>query len=510
LEIIAQVAEIMVEVKANAAPIAESEADTLLIYMLEGENEFEPAAQTIDQALNGALRELVDNGDFSGKTGQVAVLYPRGALKAKRVIVVGLGKKEDLKPDSIRRAAAIGIKRARELKGRQVATALEVSAIPVTEVAQALAEGSMLGAYRYQGQKSGNGQEELPETLEILATSEERLGEIQHGMQTGTAFATGAITTRDLANLPPNICTPIYLASMARNMADSAKLKIEILDRDQMDELRMGALLAVAQGSDNPPRFIILEHNAERANELNTIVLVGKGVTFDTGGYSIKTAEGMIGMKADMSGAAAVIGAMQSIALLNLPLHVVGLVPAAENMISSRSYRPQDVITASNGKTIEIISTDAEGRLLLADALVYAKRYNPKAVVDIATLTGACVIALGSAAAGLFVTDNTLRDGLMAAAEATGEKLWELPLFPEYKKAIESDTADMKNSGGRTSGVGTSAVFLQQFTDYPAWAHIDMAGVMLDTADNPYVPSKGSSGYGARLLAEFVRQQANK
>jgi leucyl aminopeptidase len=239
-------------------------------------------------------------------------------------------------------------------------------------------------------------------------------------------------------------------------------------------------------------------------------VLVGKGVTFDTGGYSIKTAEGMLGMKADMSGAAAVIGAMQTISMLNIPLHVVGLAPAAENMISSGAFRPQDVITASNGKTIEIISTDAEGRLLLADALVYAKRYNPKAVVDIATLTGACVVALGNAAAGFFCTDDTLRDVLISASDATREKLWQLPLFPEYKKAIESDTADMKNSGGRTSGVGTSAVFLQQFIDYPAWAHIDMAGVMLDTPDNPYVPSKGSSGYGARLLAEFVRQWAER
>jgi leucyl aminopeptidase len=216
----------------------------------------------------------------------------------------------------------------------------------------------------------------------------------------------------------------------------------------------------------------------------------------------------MIGMKADMSGAAAVIGAMQTIAMLDVPLHVVGLAPAAENMISGRAFRPQDVVTASNGKTIEIISTDAEGRMLLADALVYAKRYSPKAVVDIATLTGACVVALGTAAAGFFCTEDMLRDRLLSAADSTQEKLWQLPLFPEYKKAIESETADMKNSGGRNSGVGSSAVFLQQFVDYPAWAHIDMAGVMLDTADNPYVPAKGSSGYGARLLAEFVRQWA--
>jgi leucyl aminopeptidase len=218
----------------------------------------------------------------------------------------------------------------------------------------------------------------------------------------------------------------------------------------------------------------------------------------------------MIGMKADMAGGAAVIGAMQIIGMLNLPLRVVGLIPASDNMISSTAFRPQEVVTASNGKTIEIISTDAEGRLLLADALVYAKRYNPAAVVDIATLTGACIVALGSAAAGFFCTDDHLRDLLQAAGNATHERLWQLPLYPEYKKAIESDTADMKNTGGRNSGVGTSAVFLQQFIDYPAWAHIDMAGVMLDLADNPYIPAKGGSGYGARLLAEFVRLWGEK
>jgi leucyl aminopeptidase len=285
---------------------------------------------------------------------------------------------------------------------------------------------------------------------------------------------------------------------------------VEVLERQQMEALGMGALLAVAQGSETPPRFIVMEHNADRASELDTIVLVGKGVTFDTGGYSIKTSEGMVGMKADMGGGAAVIGAMQAVSLLNLPLHVVGLVPASDNMISGKAYRPQEVVTAGNGKTIEIISTDAEGRLLLADALVYAKRYEPAAVVDIATLTGACVVALGGAAAGFFCTDNTLRDCLNAAADRTGEKVWQLPLFPEYKKQIESDTADMKNTGGRPGGACTAAVFLQQFVDYPAWAHIDMAGVMTDIPNNPYIPAKGASGYGARLLAEFARRWMEK
>jgi leucyl aminopeptidase len=503
-----------VDVKARAGSIAAGDADTLLIFAFEDDHlDTETGAEAVDKALQGAIRELIADGDFSGKTGQVAVLYPRGAgggafPKIKRIFIIGLGKKDDLKADSLRRAAATGIKRAREVKAKNVAITLTLDTMPHATLSQALVEGALLGAYRYVGQKTSDVPEALPTSLEIVVTAEATLDAVTQGIKTGEAFATGAITTRDMANLPPNICTPIYVANMARNVADRAGLKIEVLDRDQMDDLRMGALLAVAQGSENPPRFVILEHNADRADELDTIVLVGKGVTFDTGGYSIKTAEGMIGMKADMSGAAAVIGAMQTIAMLDVPLHVVGLAPAAENMISGRAFRPQDVVTASNGKTIEIISTDAEGRMLLADALVYAKRYSPKAVVDIATLTGACVVALGTAAAGFFCTEDMLRDRLLSAADSTQEKLWQLPLFPEYKKAIESETADMKNSGGRNSGVGSSAVFLQQFVDYPAWAHIDMAGVMLDTADNPYVPAKGSSGYGARLLAEFVRQWA--
>ena len=275
-----------------------------------------------------------------------------------------------------------------------------------------------------------------------------------------------------------------------------------------MQALGMGALLAVAQGSDTPPRFIILEHNPGRAEELPSIVLVGKGVTFDTGGYNLKTGDGMANMKTDMAGGAAVIGAMQAIAALKIPLHVVGLVPAADNMINGSAYRASEVVTASNGTTIEIVSTDAEGRMLLADALVFAARFKPVAVVDIATLTGACVVALGGAAAGLFASDDGLRDQLLAAGGTTQEKLWPLPLFPEYEKTLELQVADMKHSGGRMGGVGSSAMFLKHFTSYP-WAHIDMAGMASGAKDIPYSP-EGATGYGVRLLAEFVRGWARQ
>lgn len=497
------------DVKALVAFITGTDADTIILFHAEGA-ELQESAATVNDALGGAIQELIDGGDFSGKSGEMTVIYPRGAITARRVIVIGTGKANADMGEEIRRDTAAAIKRARELKAGRTAIALPVvTSTTTSQLAQAITEGALLGAYRYHGQKSDDETPEYLTSVEILSAESEQAA-IESGIAVGKALAVGASTARDLVNLPPNICTPSYLASIARNIAERGGMKIEVLERQQMETLGMGALLAVAQGSETPPRFIIMEHNADRAAELDTIVLVGKGVTFDTGGYSIKTSEGMVGMKADMGGGAAVIGAMQAVAALNLPLHVVGLVPASDNMISGKAYRPQDVVTAGNGKTIEIISTDAEGRLLLADALVYAKRYEPAAVVDIATLTGACVVALGGVAAGFFCTDNTLRDRLNAAADRTGEKVWQLPLFPEYKKQIESDTADMKNTGGRPGGACTAAVFLQQFVDYPAWAHIDMAGVMTDVANNPYIPAKGASGYGARLLAEFARRWAEK
>lgn len=494
-------------IRLSTASIASHDVDALILIHVQDSEPLAEALASVDEAMQGALKALITEKDFEGKTGQTAVVYPRGAIKAARVILVGGGKAGELSVESVRRAAASAIKRAKELKAKRVGLAvLNHERIDVRAFIRATAEAALLADYYYHGQKSSDAPQDDIDTLEILVSDESEAA--QGGLREGVAFGSGTILSRDLVNLPPNICTPPYLANAARDMAHKHGLTVEILERGQMETLRMGALLAVAQGSDAPPRFIILEHNAAHASELETVVLVGKGVTFDTGGYSIKPADGMVGMKSDMAGAAAVIGAMQTVAMLDLPLHVVGLVPASDNMISSKAYRPEEVITASNGKTIEVISTDAEGRLLLADALVFAKRYEPAAVVDIATLTGACVIALGHVAAGMFVTDDRLRDTLMSAAESTNEKVWPMPLYPEYKKYIESNTADMKNTGGRDNGVATAAVFLQQFVDYPAWAHIDMAGMMSSPPESPYVPAKGATGYGARLLAEFARQWA--
>ncbi len=304
----------------------------------------------------------------------------------------------------------------------------------------------------------------------------------------------GVSLARDLVNMPPNIATPSKLAEVAQDIAATYNMKLTVGDREWAAARKMGAFLAVAKGAGEPPKFIILEHNAGRT-DLDKLVLVGKGITFDTGGISIKPTEHMSDMKSDMGGAAAILGTMKTVGELNLPLRVIGIAPCTENMPDANAYRPGDVVTASNGKTIEIISTDAEGRLILADALVLAQQYNPMAVIDLATLTGACVVALGEGvAAGLFCNDDDLSEKLVASGDSVHERVWPLPLWDDYKKSIKSNVADMKNSGGRNGGVGTSAIFLKEFTSYP-WAHIDIAGMALSDKDNAYVPT-GGTGFG--------------
>ncbi len=509
------------DIQATVGEPQSTETDALIIYLAEtAETDVDddsimpllPDVKAIDEALNGAITDLLTGGDFSGKANETVTLYPRGAVPAQRVILVGMGKLDDFSEDVARRVVASGLQRARTLQVKRASTVLvgvgaADKALDVTQSARAIAEGGLLGLYQYHGQKTSDAPDDLPQRLSVIA-SDDTLAATEAGLAIGRAYAEGAIMARNLVNLPPNYCTPNYLAQEALDMAKEVGLKGDALERHQMEALKMGALLAVAQGSDTPPRFIILEHNADKANDFDTLVLIGKGVTFDTGGYSLKTRDGMIGMKADMSGGAAVIGAMKTIAMLDVPLHVVGLVPAADNMINGKAYRPQDVITASNGTTIEIVSTDAEGRMLLADALVYAKRYDPAAVVNIATLTGAAVVALGDAAAALYGTDDTLRDQLVAAGDATYERVWPMPLFPEYAKALESTTADTKNSSRGGGGAGTAAWFLKNFVDYPAWAHVDMAGKMSASGDVPYIPKGDASGFGARLLAQWVQKRS--
>ncbi|MFB0534455.1 MAG: leucyl aminopeptidase, partial [Anaerolineae bacterium] len=328
----------------------------------------------------------------------------------------------------------------------------------------------------------------------------------------GQVIAESVCLTRDLVNHPPSVATPTMLAQTARQLAEEHGLRCQVLDEEQMTELGMGALLGVAQGSQEPARFIILEHNADR-EDLDTIVLVGKGLTFDSGGLSIKSGKGMEKMKTDMAGGAVVLATLRAAGILDLPLHVVGLVPATENLPSGRAYKPGDVLHSLSGQTIEIISTDAEGRLILADALAYAQRYEPQAVVDLATLTGACVVALGHMASGLMGTDAELVARLERAGQTTAELAWELPLLKDYYRQIESSVADVKNTGGQPAGVVTAGAFLSKFAQGYPWAHLDIAGITWIEKDKTYprrsyLPTPGATGVGVRLLVQFLRDWA--
>jgi leucyl aminopeptidase len=496
------------EIKVIGGSLQESGADTVIANLFEGVTTPAGAAAALDRALGGAIQELIANGDLHGKLGEVGVLYPRGAIAAKRVLVAGLGPEEKLDLETVRRAAAHAIKKARDLGAKQVATSVagtEAGGLKPAQAAQAVGDGSQLALYKFKAPGKKYLSPNEIESLTLVEADAKKRAEIESGARISAAVCPAVYLARDLVSLPPNVATPSMLAETAEEIAKTYGMKITVGDREWAAERKMGAFLAVAQAAHQPPRFIVMEHNAGRS-DLDTIVLVGKGITFDSGGISLKPSEKMEEMKSDMAGAAVVLCTMKVVGMLNLPLHVVAIAPCTENVPGGGSYHPADVLTASNGKTIEIISTDAEGRLILADALVYAGQFKPKAVVDLATLTGACVIALGEwVSAGLFTTDDALRDKLLTSGTRMHERLWPMPLYDDYYKKIVSIVADMANTGGRYGGVGSSAIFLKEFTDYP-WAHLDIAGMALITKklETPYTPW-GATGYGVRLLVDFLR-----
>jgi leucyl aminopeptidase len=497
------------DVSVRQGSIQSAEADTIVVNLFQGVTVPGGATGAVDGALGGVISDLIAGGDIKGKAGEVAVVYARGAIPARRVLVAGLGERDKFDVEQVRKAAAAAIKKARDLNARRVATIVHgagVAQLPLAVAAQATVEASLLALYHYDAPRAEEAPHEI-EALTVVEYDQSKIDDIEAAVAVARAIVAGVTLARDLVNEPPNVATPTRLAETARAIGREHGLEVTVGSRDWAAEQKMGAFLAVAQGAGEPPQFIVLEHDGAREGErddLDTIVLVGKGITFDTGGISIKPTQGMGDMKADMAGAAAVIGTMKVVGMLDLPLRVVGIAPCTENMPDGRAYRPADVITASNGKTIEIISTDAEGRMVLADGLVYAGRYRPQAVVDLATLTGASIIALGeNVAAGLFSSEEWLRDQLISAGVNTHERVWPLPLWDDYQEAIKSDVADIKNSGGRFGGVGTSAMFLKTFTDYP-WAHLDIAGVAANKKGNAYIPA-GATGFGVRLLVEFLR-----
>ncbi len=459
---------------------------------------------TEDEALPAAVAELGEAGDASGRWKQQTLLYPRGALPARRLLLLGMGKRSAITADTVRQAAALAMQKAQELKVSAYHLGYNGN-LPLAPAlfGQAFAEGSLLGAYRYTRYKSDREETAAPDVT-LQAGSD---ADAAHtGAQLGQIIARATTFARDLANGPANDITPAFLGQTALELGERLGLKVTVLDKPQLIEQGFGGILAVGQGSANEPRFIVMEHGT--AGQGSTICLVGKGITFDTGGISIKPAEKMDDMKMDMSGAAAVFGAMQAIAELQLPLHVVGIVCAAENMPSATAYRPGDIVRTLSGKTIEVLNTDAEGRIVLADGLFYAQRYQPAAIIDLATLTGAVMVALGTHATGLMTNNQELANQIIAAGEATAERVWQLPLWDEYRDMVKSEIADLKNSAGRYAGAITGAAFLGAFVgDYP-WAHLDIAGTAWVERPNRAYQTRGATGVGVRLLVELLRRMS--
>ncbi len=496
-----------IEVKHGA--IQEQTTDMIVVNLFEGVTEPGGATAAADRSLGGQLHELLALGDFKGKLNDTALLYPSQGFLARRVLVVGLGKQEEFDLDKVRQVSATAARKARSLGIRNYATIVHgagAAGLDASEAAQALAEGTHLSQYRFtqhRTEKEDADERNELETVRVVVFSADLVDTIEGGVRAGESIAAAVNWVRDLVNQPANYATPTLLAEEARRMAKSTGLRFESFGPAKLRKLGMGALLGVAQGSVQEPRFMILEHN-QGAGDTAPIVLVGKGITFDSGGISLKRRENMDRMKGDMAGAAAVLGTMQAAATLGIPQRVIGLVPATENLPSGSALKPGDVVKTIIGKTIEVSNTDAEGRLILADALGYAQRYEPAAVVDLATLTGACFVALGTVAAGLFSNNDELAAKVEEASQATHEKVWRMPLWEEYDEQIKSDVADMKNVGGRPAGAITAAMLLSRFVGEIPWAHLDIAGMAAAEKDSPYQP-KGASGYGVRLLVQLLR-----
>ena len=492
-------------------PLAQVETPLLAVALPQGSTVPASLAE-LDRAAGGVVGRAITSGDFKGKRDETALLYPAGG-KASRLLLVGLGKAGEVTGSAIRRAAAVAAKRARALGAAQLAFALAPEArngVPPRDLGQVIAEGAGQGAWAFSELKAAP-EDPKPEveTVAILCDQKEAK-DVAAGQRVGDAVTAGHRLARYLQMQPGNVCTPSYLAERAQQLANKYGFTLTVLDRAAMRKEGMGALLAVAQGTEQEPRFIVLEyHGAGGAagDDARPVALVGKGVTFDSGGISIKPAQSMEEMKYDMSGAAAVLGTFETLGRLQPKLNVVGLVPSTENLPSGAAVKPGDVVKSHLGKTIEIINTDAEGRLILCDALSYVRRFQPAAVLDIATLTGAVVVALGHAAIGAMGNDDALVSEVREAGERAGERCWPLPLWDEYRDLLKSDIADIKNSAGRGAGTITGGWFLKEFVSGYPWVHLDIAGTAYTDGEAPY-QTKGPTAAGVRLFSEFILKRA--
>jgi leucyl aminopeptidase len=491
-------------VTVESGDIAKSETQCVVVNLFEGVSAPGGGTGAVDRALDGMITELIASGDIRGKSGEMTLLHTFGKIPSPRVLVAGLGKSGEFTVDKVRDLSA---NVARFLRGKRVGDfttithGAGIAGLDAGACAQAIAEGAVLGLYRFDRHKKADEDAFDVREMRIVEHDHAKATALERAAERGVIVAEATNFARDLANEPGNVLTPTELATRADAMARDAGLGCKILDREEAAKMGMGSFLGVAQGSAQPPKFIMLTYLG--GGEARPLGLVGKGVTFDTGGISIKPNEGMQEMKGDMSGGGAVIAAMMAIARLKPKVNVTALVPATENMPSGTAIKPTDVLRAMNGKTIEVVNTDAEGRLILADALCYAVQLDLSPIVDVATLTGAISVALGNVAYGVFSPDDALVARIDAAAQAAGEKCWQLPMFPEYKELNESQVADVRNSGGRGAGSIAAAFFLREFVDDRPWAHLDIAGVDFCDAEKG-VLVKGSSGIPVRTLINLA------
>ncbi len=500
------------DIRIETGDITSSTADAVVVNLFEGVTSPGGATGAVDRALDGAISRLIAQGDIRGKSGELTLVHTLGKIPTPRVVVAGLGKQQDFDIDAIRNLSANVVRFLRRPGVKTVATIAHgagIAGLPAAACAQAIAEGSLLGAYRFTRYKSAKDDENGEvETLLLLEHDPAKAAQMAPAVSRGVVMARATNLQRDLANEPSNHLTPTVLADRARQVAEGGGLEFEVLERADMEGKGMGSLLSVAKGSAQPPKLLRLSYRG-RPGDGYDLALVGKGITFDTGGISIKPAAGMDAMKADMTGAAAVIAAMEGIATLKPRINVVGIAPCTENMPGGAASKPGDVVTAMNGKTIEILNTDAEGRLVLADAVCWARELGAIRVVDIATLTGAVTTALGDVCYGIMTNNGDLAAAIEAAAAAAGEKTWRLPMFKEYDELVKSDVADIKNTGTGNRGAGTivGAKFIEHFVGDTPWVHMDIAGVDIGDKDRGWV-AKGATGYGVRSLINLALELA--
>ncbi|MCY3802693.1 MAG: leucyl aminopeptidase [Chloroflexi bacterium] len=486
--------------------IQDQKVDTLVVNLFQ---ETKPGGATaaVDEATGGAIARILDLGDFKGELNSTAVVYADG-IAADRVVVVGLGKEADFTANKALQAAATAFTKARDLGAKSIASiafGAGAGGLQVAEAAEATALGAILGLYKFDRYKSDSGDDKKEvQSLKIVEFDRSKVQQVRAGVGDAQILGESVNLARDLVNSPGSDLTPTALANEARAMCKEIDIKCSVYGPGRIRRMNMGALWGVAKGSREEPRFVVMDYEPEGTSR-GTLAVCGKGVTFDSGGISIKPGSGMDEMKMDMSGAAATIGILRSAAALEMPVRVVGLIAATENMPDGLALKPGDVLTARSGKTIEVLNTDAEGRLILADALDYAHTFKPDAIVDLATLTGAIIVALGHEATGVMSTSADLVDRLRRAGDYTGERVWELPLWDEYEEAIKGKIADINNTGGRSAGSIAGGMFLKHFAGDVPWAHLDIAGTAWSDKGKPHSPG-GATGVGVRLITRLLRE----